>query len=195
VELGDLMHPLMRDRWSPRWLDPSAEVTDAHLEAMLEAARWAPSYGNSQPARYMVGRRGDSTFERIFEVLSQRNQNWACNSAVLMLGIAMTVNHKGTLPLNEYGLGLATENLVLQAVAERLVAHQMGGFNAEGARILFELPPEARPVVVIAVGKLGDRDSIPEDLRERELAPRRRLPLSEIAFTGTWGTPIIRAEQ
>ncbi|WP_173132028.1 nitroreductase family protein [Kibdelosporangium persicum] len=185
----------MRERWSPRWLDASAVVTDAQLEAMLEAARWAPSYGNSQPARYMVGRRGDSTFERIFEVLSRRNQNWARNSAVLMLGIAMTVNHKGTLPLNEYGLGLATENLVLQAVAEGLVAHQMGGFNAEGARILFELPPEARPVVVIAVGKLGDRDAIPDDLRERELAPRRRLPLSEIAFTGSWGNPALRAER
>ncbi|SMC98845.1 Nitroreductase [Kibdelosporangium aridum] len=187
------MHPLMRDRWSPRWLDASAEVTDAQLEAMLEAARWAPSYGNSQPARYMVGRRGDSTYSRIFEVLSQRNQAWAQNAPVLILGIAMTVNHKGTLPLNEYGLGLATENLVLQAVDEGLVAHQMGGFNAEGARILFELPPEARPVVVIAVGKLGDRSSIPEDLRERELAPRKRLPLSEIAFTGEWGKPF-RAE-
>nr|WP_232328041.1 nitroreductase family protein [Kibdelosporangium sp. MJ126-NF4]CEL16384.1 nitroreductase family protein family [Kibdelosporangium sp. MJ126-NF4]CTQ94308.1 nitroreductase family protein family [Kibdelosporangium sp. MJ126-NF4] len=184
------MHPLMKDRWSPRWLDADAVVTDEQLRAMLEAARWAPSYGNSQPARYLVGRRGDSTYERLFEVLSQRNQSWAKRSAVLMLGIAMTVNEKGTLPLSEYGLGLATENLVLQAVAEGLVAHQMGGFNAEGARILFELPPEARPVVAIAVGKLGDRDSVPADLRDRELAPRKRLPLSEIAFTGEWGKPV-----
>ncbi|MBE1466244.1 nitroreductase family protein [Kibdelosporangium phytohabitans] len=191
MELGDLMHPLIKDRWSPRWLDADAVVTDEQLRAMLEAARWAPSYGNSQPARYFVGRRGDSTYQRIFDVLSQRNQNWAQRSAVLMLGIAMTVNEKGGLPLSEYGLGLATENLVLQAVAEGLVAHQMGGFNAEGARILFELPPEARPVVVIAVGRLGDRDSIPDDLRDRELAPRKRLPLSEIAFTGEWGNPVL----
>jgi nitroreductase len=183
------MHPLFEQRWSPRWLDADAEVTDESLRTMLEAARWAPSYGNSQPARYLVGRRGDSTYSRIFETLSRRNQNWAHTAAVLMLGVAVTANHKGELPLSEYGLALATENLVLQAVAEGLVAHQMGGFNAEAARILFTLPAEAKPVVVIAVGKLGDRDTIPDDLRDRELAPRKRLALSEIAFTGEWGSP------
>jgi nitroreductase len=144
---------------------------------------------NTQPARYLVGRRGDSTYARIFETLNRRNQNWAHTAAVLMLGVAVTVNAKGELPLSEYGLALATENLVLQAVDEGLVAHQMGGFNSEAARILFTLPAEAKPIVVIAVGKLGDRATIPDDLRDRELAPRKRLPLSEIAFSGEWGTP------
>jgi nitroreductase len=183
------MHPLFEQRWSPRWLDADAKVSDESLRAMLEAARWAPSDGNTQPARYLVGRRGDSTYARIFETLSRRNQNWAHTAAVLMLGVAVTVNAKGELPLSEYGLALATENLVLQAVDEGLVAHQMGGFNAEAARILFTLPAEAKPIVVIAIGKLGDRETIPDDLRDRELAPRKRLPLSEIAFTNTWGTP------
>jgi nitroreductase len=181
------MHPLIEQRWSPRWLDAEAEVTDSSLRAMLEAARWAPSYGNTQPARYLVGRRGDSTYARIFETLSRRNQGWAHTAAVLMMGVAVTSNAKGELPRWEYGVGLASENLVLQAVAEGLVAHQMGGFNAEAARILFELPAGVQPLVVIAVGKLGSRSSVPDDLRDRELAPRKRLPLSEIAFTGSWG--------
>jgi nitroreductase len=183
------MHPLMRDRWSPRWLDPDAKVSDESLLAMLEAARWAPSNGNTQPARYLVGRREDSTYSRIFETLSQRNQNWARTASVLILGVAVTTNAKGELPMWEYGAGLATENLVLQAVAEGLVAHQMGGFNREAARILFTLPGDVQPLVVIAVGKLGPRETIPDDLRDRELSPRKRLPLSEIAFTGEWGNP------
>lgn len=185
------MHPLIRDRWSPRWLDANAVVTDEQLRAMLEAARWAPSYGNSQPARYLVGRRGDSTYERLFELLTERNQSWAHASAVLLLGIAVTENEKGPLPLAEYGLGLATENLAIQAVADGLVTHQMGGFDAERARTVFQLPPQARPVVVVSVGALGDRDTIPDDLRDRELAPRKRLPISEIAFTGEWGNPAL----
>lgn len=184
-----MTHPLIGQRWSPRWLDPSFEVTDQQLVAMLEAARWAPSYGNSQPARYIVGKRGDETYARIFESLSRRNQSWAHSASALMVAVAMTVNAKGDLPLWEYGVGLATENLVLQAVAEDLVAHQMGGFNAEAVRVLFQLPAEAKPIVAIAIGKLGDRSAIPEDLQERELAPRKRLPLAEIAFTGEWGTP------
>jgi nitroreductase len=191
VELRDLIHPLIEQRWSPRWLDPSFEVSDEALRSMLEAARWAPSSGNTQPARYLVGRRGDTTYERIFETLSRGNQGWAHRASALLLGVVITVNAKGDVPLSEYALGLATENLVLQAVAEGLVAHQMGGFSAEAARILFQLPAEARPIVVIAVGKLGDRAQLPEDLRDRELAPRKRLPLSEIAFTGEWGNPAL----
>jgi nitroreductase len=183
------MHPLIEQRWSPRWLDAEFKISDESLRSILEAARWAPSYGNTQPARYLVGRRGDSTHERIFETLSRRNQAWAHTASALLLGVAVTTNAKGELPKWEYGVGLATENLVLQAVAEGLVAHQMGGFNAETARILFQLPADAQPLIVIAVGRLGDRDTIPDDLRDRELAERKRLPLSEIAFTGEWGEP------
>jgi nitroreductase len=183
------MHPLISGRWSPRWLDPDGVVGDEALRSMLEAARWAPSSGNTQPARYLVGRRGDSTYERIFDVLSRRNQSWAHAAGALLLAVAVTSNEKGEIPYAEYGLGLATENLVLQAVAEGLVAHQMAGFNAEAARILFDLPPNARPVVVVAVGVLGDRATVPEEMQARELGSRKRRPLSEIAFTDSWDNP------
>src|SRR6202022_4830782 len=71
------LHPLIAQRWSPRALDPDAEARDAQLRALLEAGRWAASSGNTQPARYLVGRRGDSTFQRIFDVLRPGNQSWA----------------------------------------------------------------------------------------------------------------------
>lgn len=183
------IHPLLAARWSPRALDPAGVVTDAQLRAVLEAARWAPSNGNTQPARYLVGRRGDETYARLFALLSRRNQGWAEPAAALVLTCAVTVNEKGTIPMPEYGVGLAVENLVLQAVAEGLVAHQMGGFNREGAKLVFSLPEDVVPQVVIALGTLGSPDALDEDRRAKELAPRRRLALSEIAFTGEWGNP------
>jgi nitroreductase len=183
------VHPIIAARWSPRALDPDGQVGDAALRAMLEAARWAPSWGNTQPARYLVGRRGDDTYARIFELLSQRNKGWAWPAAVLMLCCMVTTNEKGTLPAPAYSTGLASENLVLQAVAEGLVAHQMGGFNAEGAKLVFELPADVEPLTVIAVGTLGSPDLLDDERRARELAPRRRIPLSEMAFTGEWGRP------
>jgi nitroreductase len=183
------LHPIIAARWSPRALDPSGEVPDASLRALLEAARWAPSNGNTQPARYLIGRRGDSTYERIFETLNRGNKTWAGTAAVLLLACAVTVNAKGTIPHAEYSVGLASQNLVLQAVAEGLVAHQMGGFNVETARVLFALPEDVRPLAVIAVGTAGSPEVLPEDMRPKELAPRRRLPLGEIAFTGEWGHP------
>jgi nitroreductase len=184
------VHPLIAARWSPRALDPDGKVTDEQLRAVLEAARWAPSNGNTQPARFLVGRRGDDTFERIFDLLSKRNQGWAHPAAVLLLACAVTVNEKGSVPMPVYGVGLAAENLVLQAVAEGLVAHQMGGFNREGAKLVFSLPADVEPQVVIALGTLGSPDLLDEERRAKELAPRRRKPLSEIAFTGEWGNPI-----
>ena len=183
------VHPIIAARWSPRALDPTGEVPEKSLRAMLEAARWAPSNGNTQPARYLIGRRGDDTYERIFGVLSRGNKNWAGAAPVLMLACAVTVNEKGAIPHAEYGVGLASENLVLQAVAEGLVAHQMGGFSPDAARAVFSLPDDIRPLAVIAVGVLGSPDLLPEDMRPKEINPRRRLPLDKIAFTGEWGSP------
>ena len=184
------VHPLIAARWSPRALDPDGKVTDEQLRAVLEAARWAPSNGNTQPARFLVGRRRDDTFERIFTLLSKRNQGWAHPAAVLLLACAQLENEKGAVPMPEYGVGLAAENLALQAVAEGLVAHQMGGFNREGAKLVFSLPSAVEPQVVIALGTLGSPDLLDEERRAKELAPRRRKPLSEIAFTGEWGNPV-----
>jgi nitroreductase len=181
------LHPLIAQRWSPRAFDPSGVVSASSLRALLEAARWAPSNGNTQPARYLVGRRGSGTFEAIFSTLSRGNRSWAGNAAVLLLACAVTVNQKGPIPHWEYGVGLASENLVLQAVAEGLVAHQMGGFNRDSARLLFSLPSDVEPLAVIAVGTPGSPDLLDEGGRAKELAPRRRLPLEEIAFTQTWG--------
>jgi nitroreductase len=183
------VHPIIAARWSPRALDPDGQVSDTALRAMLEAARWAPSYGNTQPARYLVGRRDDDTYARIFALLSKRNQGWAWSAAVLMLCCMVTENEKGALPMPEYSAGLASENLVLQAVAEGVVAHQMGGFDKEGAKLAFELPADVEPLAVIAVGTLGSLEVLDEDRRARELAPRKRIPLAEMAFTGEWGKP------
>jgi nitroreductase len=183
------LHPLIAARWSPRALDPAAEVSADQMRSLLEAARWAPSFGNTQPARYLVGWRGDDTFRRIHDVLSTGNRPWTENAAVLLLGVAVTENEKGAVPYAEYGVALASQNLVLQAVAEGLVAHQMAGFEPERAREEFALPPEARPVIAIAVGVLGDPTVMDDRRRNRELAPRTRLPLGEVAFTGGWGRP------
>ncbi|HET9143400.1 MAG TPA: nitroreductase family protein [Actinophytocola sp.] len=184
------LHPLIAARWSPRALDPAGEVGEAALRALLEAARWAPSNGNTQPARYLVGRRGDDTYRRIFDTLRRGNQSWAGAAAVLLLACAVTENEKGAIPHADYGVGLASENLVLQAVAEGLVAHQMGGFDTDAARAAFALPADVRPLAVIAVGTPGSPDDLPDDrTRAKELAPRTRLPLDQVAFTGEWGRP------
>lgn len=184
------LHPLLASRWSPRALDPDAELDDAQFRALFEAARWAPSWGNTQPARYLAGRRGESTFDRIYTTLSRGNRAWAESAAALAIGVALTVDDTGQpLPYGEYGVALATQNLALQAVAEGLVAHQMAGFDRDDVRAEFDVPAGYEPVVAIAVGKLGSADWMPDRLQEKEHAPRSRRALADLVFTDQWGTP------
>jgi nitroreductase len=183
------VNPLIAARWSPRAFDASAEVAPGTVRVLLEAARWAASHGNTQPARFLIGYRGDDTFERIFASLRPGNRTWAGRASVLLVGAVVTADERGPLPNTEYGLGLAVQNLVLQAVDLGLVAHQVGGFSPEALREGFGMPQDARPVVVVAVGALGDPDDLPEDLAARERRPRVRRPLSETAFAGEWGRP------
>ncbi|MFD1147026.1 nitroreductase family protein [Saccharothrix hoggarensis] len=183
------LNPLIARRWSPRAFDGTAEVPPETVRVLLEAARWAASHGNTQPARFLVGYRGDDTFERIFAALRPGNRNWAGRASVLLVGAVVEADERGPMPNTEFGLGLAVQNLVLQAVELDLVTHQVGGFSPDAVRESFGLPDDVRPVVVIAVGRLGDVADLPEDLQARERRPRVRKPLSETAFTGRWGRP------
>ncbi|MFE2750483.1 nitroreductase family protein [Actinosynnema sp. NPDC059335] len=182
-------HDLIMRRWSPRAFDGTAEVSPDTVRVLLEAARWAASHGNTQPARFLVGHRGDDTFERIFAALRPGNRSWAGRASVLLVGAVAEADERGPVPNTEFGLGLAVQNLVLQAVDLGLVTHQMGGFDPDAVRVAFGLPDHVRPVVVIAVGVLGDDADLPEELRARERRPRTRKPLSETVFTGRWGRP------
>ncbi|MFD2417635.1 nitroreductase family protein [Amycolatopsis pigmentata] len=178
-------------RWSPRALDETGEVSWAQLRSMLEAARWAPSFGNTQPARYLVGRRGDATFGRILGALTERNRSWAHRAGALLVAVMVTRNEKGEIPYAEYGLGLAGQNLVLQAVHEGLAAHQMAGFDPDAIRAGFGVPPEAVPRVAIAVGVPAEPEILGEDRDvARERAPRRRIALGDFAFADTWGSAV-----
>ena len=114
---------------------------------------------------------------------------WAGAASALLVGCVLTEDADGrALPMPDYALGLSAQNLVLQAVAEGLVAHQMCGFSREAVASSFGLPVTARAVVAIAVGTLGSPELLSEDLAAREAAPRVRKPLSELVFTDNWGT-------
>jgi nitroreductase len=184
---------LFAERWSPRsFADRPVEANK--LLAMLEAARLAPSAHNTQPARFLVARKdhGDG-YERLFRCLSEGNQVWAHTAPVLILAAAMQQRfsqHEAALvpyPHCMHDLGLAVMSLLLQAQSTGLFCHPMAGFDPEMARAEFSIPALFEPMVVVAVGYLGSPDALPRDLREREVAPRSRRPLEELAFETAWG--------
>jgi nitroreductase len=178
------VHPLLAQRWSPRGLDATHEVDQRTVLALLEAARWAPSANNSQPWRFLVGHRGDDVFGSLLAVLAPGNRSWARSASVLVLVAAQTVDDAGRhRPWALYDAGQAVAALSVQAQADGLSVHQMGGFDADAARAMFDLDPALTPAVVLAVGRHDPAVELPEPLATRERAPRSREPLQALLLT------------
>jgi nitroreductase len=176
------LHPLLAGRWSPRGFDRDFALGDDDLSTVLEAARWAPSAANSQPWRFLVGRRGDETFARIVELLMPGNVPWAQHASALIVAIADTTQGS-TAPWALYDTGQAVAHLSVQAEELGLAVHQMGGFDAAGVQERFGLAAELKPIAVVALGQLDPDADLPEPYYERERAPRERRPVSELLLS------------
>jgi len=182
------VHDFIRGRWSPLAFS-NRTVELEKLLILLEAARWAPSSYNEQPWSFIVAtNENQAEYDRSFSCLVEGNQAWAQNAPVLILSVAKLFFEKSGDQNRHafHDVGLATENLVIQAIALELFVHQMAGFHVEKARELFNIPEGYEPLTALAIGYLGDPQTLPEQLRARELAPRTRKPLTEFVFTGNW---------
>jgi nitroreductase len=184
-------HPifdLLARRWSTRAFADRA-VDRGTLISLFEAARWAPSSGNGQPWNYLVAMKDNAAeHERMANVLTPGNA-WARNAPVLALSVASL--HRADKPSRtaHHDLGLANENLVIQAVSMGLAVHMMAGFHIDMAREAFEIPVSHDPLAMMAIGYPGDPGTLPEDLRAKDLAPRQRKPIREFVFSGKFGLP------
>lgn len=182
------IHPPLARRWSPRAFDPDAQVGADEVAAMLEAARWAATWGGRQPVRFVVGLRSDDTYQTLAGLLSRGNA-YAKAAAALILICADEGDDDNTRLYSHVDAGAAEANLITEAVARGLVTHPMAGFDADGARAAFGIPDGVRPLMVIAVGSLADSATVDPEIAERDARPRQRRPLAEIAFQSSWGTP------
>ncbi|HEY8715469.1 MAG TPA: nitroreductase family protein [Candidatus Acidoferrum sp.] len=183
------VHDLISERWSPRAFAEKAIAPEV-LTSLFEAARWAPSSSNEQPWAYIVATRDDSeNFAKLVSVLVPNNATWAQKAPLLALAVSETAFAKsGTMNKNaQYDTGAASAWLTVEATSRGLFVHQMAGFDGEKAKQVFAIPPGWEPIAAIAIGYPGDVESLPPVLRERELAPRTRKPLSSFVMTGAWG--------
>ena len=185
---------IIQDRWSPRSFDSGKPVSHHDLLAVLEAARWSPSCFNDQPWRFVVCDKttDETVWQKALAVLVEKNRLWASNAPVLILAVAMeNFNHNGQ-PNRwaMYDTGAASVSLCLQATAMGMIVHQMGGFDAEKAREVFNIPGDCKPMAMMAVGYQADVEALADDFREAELAARSRAALNERFFAGQWGRGI-----
>jgi len=188
------INELIGKRWSGRAYDPERTLTDQQIISLLEAARWAPSCFGDEPWRYIVCNRvtHPDAWQMALETLNESNRVWVSNAPVIILGFANTVMKHNGKPnrWGEYDTGAATMSLCLQATAMGMMLHQMGGYDVDKVRTSFKVPDTFTPMAILSIGYQLPVDSIPDALKEREMAPRIRRPLEENCFVASWGTPI-----
>ena len=183
------VHDFIAERWSPRAFSEKPVAPDV-LASLFEAARWAPSSSNEQPWAYVVSTKDDAeNFAKLVSVLVPFNVTWAQHAPVLALAVVeLSFAKNGTPNRNaQYDVGAASAWLTVEATSRGLFVHQMAGYDPDKARQVFEIPAGWEPIAAIAIGYPGDPESLPQPLRDRELAQRTRKPISAFVMSGSWG--------
>jgi nitroreductase len=181
----------LKQRWSPRAFSDRM-VEPEKLLSLWEAARWAPSSFNEQPWYFLVATKdNDAEFQKMLACLVEGNQQWARTAPVLMISVAKLQFDKNGKPNRHafHDVGLAVAGMIFEATDLDLFVHQMAGFSPERVNEAYGVPAGFAPVAAIAIGYGVEMADIPDDLKERELAPRQRRPLEAFVFQGAWGHP------
>jgi len=160
-------------------------VDDQTLAPVLEAARWAPSWANTQCWRFIVVR-DSATKNKLADTLNPTNpaMDAVRNAPLVIVACAELgkAGHKDGEPVTDKGdwfmfdVALAMQNLVLAAHSLGLATVYVGRVDAKKAAIVLELP---EGYCFVAMTPLG----YPAEARD----PRPRKELPEIVFYDKWG--------
>jgi len=177
---------LFIERWSPRAFRDEP-LSETEVAGLFEAARWAPSCYNDQPWLFLYARAPEDR-ARFLQILTEGNRVWASRAPLLAFVLARRAfRHNGRV--NRHALfdaGAAWMSLALQARRLGLYAHGMAGFSPEKVYADLGVPEaEYDAIAAVAVGRLGDPGTLPENLAAME-HPNQRKPPVEVAREGAF---------
>jgi nitroreductase len=165
------VHPLLAERWSPAAFDPEHEVSDEQIESLLEAARWAPSAGNSQPWSFLACRRGDAVHADVVGTLAPSSARWAPDAGLLVVNLC----HRwvdGTewdySEFADYDLGQAVAHMTIQGVALGLASRQFRAFDLDALTGVLDVPPHWVIRTMTAFGRAATGPTASAARRTRE---------------------------
>jgi nitroreductase len=172
----------IQKRHSVRAYLPDALPQDK-LERILEAARLAPSAGNTQPWHFLV-----VTDQQTREKLSKGGgfARFVAEAPVVIVGCG---NRKASPNWYVVDTAIALQNMVLAATAEGLGTCWVGSFDEGQVRGLLKIPEDFDVVALLTIGYSSEK----LDLGSKMLGLiRKRKKLEEIASLGEFGKPFVQ---
>ena len=172
--MSDVMGTILGRRSVRRYQEK--DIPDEILNSILEAARWAPSWANTQPWEIVVVK-DMAIKEKIQKTVSPRNpSSLAIINAPILLVICGQLKKSGYYD-NQYptkfgdwfmyDLGLATQNLCLAAHDSGLGTVIVGLFDHDRVGEVIKLPADHEVLVLVPLG-YPDQEPKPPRRRERE---------------------------
>jgi nitroreductase len=127
-------------------------------------------------------------FQNFLSFLMDGNKIWCEKAGALVVLISKKTSDKGILsPKHSFDAGAAWENLALQATNMNLVAHGMAGIYFDLIKEKLSISDDYEVEMMIAIGKHGKVEDLPEPLRTRE-TPSDRKPFEDIVFEGKFSS-------
>ncbi len=171
---------VLKQRRSIRAFQKDRKVAREDVEEILKAAALAPSWKNSQTARYYVAMSEEMVQAVREQGLPEFNQKRSAGAPVLFV-TTFVKNCSGFTregqPENEvgngwgcYDLGLQAQNLVLKAAELGLGTLIMGIRDSQGLRKVLKIPEEEEVVSVIALGYPDIQPAMPKRKALEEIA-------------------------
>ena len=166
----------IKGRRSVREFEVTA-VEDEVILSVLEAARWAPSGGNLQPLAYVV-----VTESGLLEKVKAVSPGLLGNPTALIIvcldnRLVQSTGMTGSyIVAYRIEVGMAAQNILLQAEDLGLGTCAIRSFNAAAVRGLLSIPADLDPELIVSLGY---------PTRKPEAPPRRSLP--DIVHWGSYG--------
>lgn len=178
--------PIFLNRWSPRAFDPDP-IDEDTIRSIFEAARWTMSCFNDQPWVFGYATAADE-LDLYRGLLAEGNRKWAATAPVIGIIFARLRFKHNDKPNRwaEFDCGAAWMALTMQARKFGLYTHGMAGFDEPRVYDTLGIPQsDYKAVCAFALGKYGDFDALPEELKERE-KPSDRTPQQKFVFKGVF---------
>ncbi|MEV7803672.1 nitroreductase family protein [Microbispora sp. NPDC088329] len=170
----------LQGRFSPLRFDPDHRLSGPDVEALLEAARWAPSAGNAQPWSFHLRRRGEEGHDRLVAHLAGSSRRWAPDASALVVNLARREVDDGLLysEFADYDLGQAVAHMTVQAHAMSLACRQFRAFDLEGLHNRLGVLPGWHILTMTAIGVPLRGDTAPPARERRSIVDLRTAGVS-----------------
>lgn len=173
-------------RFSPRVFS-SKPIPLKHLETIFEAARLAPSGRNNQPWFYYWIRKESRSYKKLKNCIPERN-TWAFSAPLIIIACYDQTDSIDKInKWAKYDLGASVISMILQAQELGYYCRQIGTFDSNKTKDVFNIPLLLTPFILIAMGRIGTDDDYQKSNKEiikKELLPWNRKKKINQELTG-----------